>query len=435
MIKKVISILPLLFFLSASQGCSEKPSVMDNTPDSLLQGKKLDLIWKAPKTFDGSFSYTKVTPYFFENKVIVAYENTIQCLNKNTGTEIWRYTNNTDKNVTFCNARNFIREENYLYGVMGRALLVCLNINDGSLKWKYLNNEYGFAESFSYLCQSPDALFLVRDNDKRLVAISKQSGQELWMSKETSIPHVSPLKFDSLNSAGSEATYYNGKLFVSAALIPANWPEGNCSLAIFDAASGELLHMKVYPYPDSTIGFPLWKNLVYAGNDNPLVPLSDGLLFPLGYAVVKIDTSGNIIWQTVPYIDYAVSPMQHTFLQIYNNIICGFDNGDGNCFAFGLDLQSGKQVWTRRMNYDKTGHTILFFTPTISDGVIYKVTDDLWLYAIDCTTGALKYASPLVAPLASYGLPQEAYEGALGVDSGNVYFSTFNYIVSMKPKE
>jgi len=223
-------------------------------------------------------------------------------------------------------------ENNKVYVISGRGLIVCFDANNGDKLWSVdgYNKYNGYCTMWG-VCESPlivdDKLFYTPGGNKTtMVALDKENGETIWMSESLndSTGYVSPVVIN-----------HNGKKIVTSIL--ANYFFG------IDPADGKILWK--YKYYDLLANQTHWYSPIININ-SPLY--HDGNIFiTKGYdhlsAMFELDENGdnvNLLW-TSSVLDVHLGGMVYHEGYIYGSN--WLHNRDGNWCC--IDWETGEKKY------------------------------------------------------------------------------------------
>lgn len=375
-------------------------SIAPNTTlsDSTNWGTHIRNIWTTQKLTAPIGGTVSTASFLYNDKIIFGYDSVLDCLERNSGKRIWSQGFGLELGVHGINWESIemISEANRLYLMVGESKLACVDINTGNKIWVF-DSKSLLAEGFNRYSVSFDALYIVsRYPPQYIVSVSKSSGLELW---RTPLPFTNDNYTPKYSTPGS-AVYCNGKVYCGFRGEPGTPPMlGDGGLFILDAITGKLLSTKIFPKPDSSVGFAAWSQMTLNNSNVPIIAYhNNSLILSAGYCIIRADLNGNILWRKgVGYLGHIATQDDPPIL-LLNDRIYAHNNGSAvstGAYAYAIDAETGNVLWTQPTKEQSSNPTttVLVHNGYVDSTTLYKVTDDDWLIGQDLQTGKITWDS------------------------------------------
>lgn len=427
----------LLALLALCTSC-EAPIVARNT-NPVLRSTIVE-VWRVPKVsryLPSSLDVQSVrtAPLVEGDRIYIAYDSTLECLNKNSGERLWTVSLREGPSATAhslgFDADEILSDEGNLY-VLSAHAIGCYTKAAGSLVWSF-----GMAESLGLSksemiglysnanCLSSDAIFLTTWGSGELIKLDKHTGRVLWRSKGAVLddPVYENVKFISLPTAPAlvgNRVYVGGRY--GRGQIPGIYHDG--TVACFDAQTGSRLWIKLIPRADSTAGYHRWDLLTENDIRIPPLPYDNGVIVAAGFCLLRIDSSGNILWRRTPNVEgnvglYSVTlTMRNRKLYLIND-----------AYAYCMEPSDGSTIWSNWFS-PQVGDAHTFHNPIqFTSNRMFVLTDDWYVIGADLLAGTVSFAAALYRHLAGYDKGDDfILEGAFTVFDDKLVAVDLNYI-------
>ena len=260
----------------------------------------------------------------------------------------------------------------FVYALSDIGTLGCLKIDDGSLQWSVdlvaqfgggIPN-WGYAES---VLIDGDRVVATPGGANFMVALNKQSGEEVWRSKGIDAPaqYASIIR----HQLGDAAVYLNAS---------------KTGLLGIDPQSGE----KLFESPGTGNNVAVIPTPVVSGD--LVYHTSD---YGAGNALLRLSTgSTGIGAEEVYHLQNKSMRNHHGGVVLVDGVIYGFTNANGGQWM-AQDLESGETLWSESLRPNKSGSI------AYGDGRLYCYNDkDASLYLVEPSREGWKPVGKLTLP-------------------------------------
>jgi len=340
---------------------------------------------------------------FFASAHPVIQKGALFCLNRGTGEEIWKFTDDGGMKQVFSSpcivaAKLYIGEG---FHDDRDCKLYCVNVQNGKKLWDFQTT--GQVESSPFV--TGGKVYFGAGNDG-IYCLDAKAGKKIWQFPR-------PGHKGKLLRVGASPLVHDGKLYGGSG-VDRNLTEDQCEKAVFclDAETGKVIWKKETPLPSWGAPVKSGKEIFYGlGNGDVFTDASK----PAGAMLCLDAATGEQIWR----IDLPNGILGEPAVdeeQVY------FGCRDGHCYCVRRD--NGDIVWKKDLGSPVVASPVL--APSLTTGgtaSVFAIASRGKVCCLDPATGDIQWAYKLENSSLLVATPQLVVSYTVGGERRHIYFA------------